>query len=128
MCFSSEVEVFTGNARVLTQTKTVKNLFFGNFWNAGVLPTPEPKSFRGRSGTAPTRVSSGSSPSPPALHGFMRALGQIRRRALARRSVKDPFAQTQRFWRGFHQFVFFDVFDRALQAHPQRSLQLYPFT
>ena len=41
--------------------------------------------------------------------------------------VQNAFAQAQRFWRRFHILIDVDVFDRALQGHPERRFQLNPF-
>src|SRR5206468_12664363 len=44
--------------------------------------------------------------------------------AFPRVCVENTLAQAKRFWRCFHVFICIDVFDGALQGHPQWRFQL----
>src|SRR5262249_19340559 len=48
--------------------------------------------------------------------------------AFPRSRVQNALAQAKRFWRRFHVLVRIDVFDRALEGHPQWHFELNPFT
>src|SRR5206468_9190202 len=47
--------------------------------------------------------------------------------AFPRVRVENTLAQAKRFWRCFHVLIRIDVFDRALEGHPQWRFELNSF-